>query len=426
MSLYATMNKFTSVGRTDRRTVHGERDSPLARTPESPSHSSAPDVAAYYFPGFHVDPATTRWHGAQWTEWDLLKSARPRFEGHRQPRTPSWGYFDESQPEWAAMQADYAAAHGIDALIFDWYWYEGRPFLNAPLDDGFLSPEVDLPIRFALMWANHDWLAIHPGTTAHEPPVLFEGVVDRARFDGMVEHVIRNYFVHPAYYLIDGAPYFSIYEPETLIRGLGGMKETAQALAYFRSRVVAAGFPDLHLNVVLSDRAVLPGERMTSDVTSVFDAFGAASATSYVWIHHYDSSRHGFPAGSYARAAAANEDVWQEARTRLDVPYFPNVTVGWDSSPRALQTDRFENRGYPWIATLDGTPDEFAAAMRSALRFAADGAGPKLVTVNAWNEWTEGSYLLPDTHHGDAFARAILDAKHDVAESAAAELSDAG
>lgn len=382
---------------------------------ETPAHerpetgARRPDIAAYYFPGFHEDSATAKWHGAGWSEWDLLKAAEPRYDGHRQPRIPAWGYFDEASPEWALRQARFASEHGVDAFIFDWYWYEDRPFLNRPLDEGFLHDGRELPVKFALMWANHDWLAIHPSTTAHRPPVLFPGAIGRASFDRMCEEQLIPYFLQPEYYLIDGAPYFSLYEPETLIRGLGSLGAAANAIESFRARVRAAGFPDLHLNIVLSDRTVLPGESPTGDVTSVLRAFGASSTTSYVWIHHYDASAHGFPAGSYAQAAAANAEVWQAARASLDIPYFPNVTVGWDSSPRALQTDRFEAHDYPWIATLDGTPEEFAEAMRAALAFAAEEVRvrPGLVTVNAWNEWTEGSYLLPDTHHGDAFVRAI-------------------
>ena len=32
---------------------------------------------------------------------------------------------------------------------------------------------------------------------------------------------------------------------------------------------------------------------------------------------------------------------------------------------------------------------------------------PKLITVNSWNEWTEGSYLEPDTKWGFGYLEAV-------------------
>jgi hypothetical protein len=32
---------------------------------------------------------------------------------------------------------------------------------------------------------------------------------------------------------------------------------------------------------------------------------------------------------------------------------------------------------------------------------------PKIIIINAWNEWTEGSYLLPDTKTGTKYLEAI-------------------
>ena len=54
------------------------------------------EVYAYYFPNWHVDPLNEKWHGKGWTEWEVTKCARARFEGHHQPLIPEWGYLDEA------------------------------------------------------------------------------------------------------------------------------------------------------------------------------------------------------------------------------------------------------------------------------------------------------------------------------------------
>ena len=82
-------------------------------------------TAAYYFPNYHVDPRNEKIHGTGWTEWELMKHATPRFPGHDQPKVPLWGYEDEADPVAMAKIMDAAADHGIDAFVFDWYWYEG-------------------------------------------------------------------------------------------------------------------------------------------------------------------------------------------------------------------------------------------------------------------------------------------------------------
>lgn len=362
------------------------------------------DLAAYYFPGFHADPTTAIWHGDGWTEWEVLANARPRFPDHRQPRVPAWGAFDESDPAWARRQAKLAADHGIDVFLFDWYWYEGRPFLNGALDRGFLG-SPSLPLRFGIMWANHDWLDIHPAGSAAPPRVLLNGAVSDYQFDAMADFLVEHYFLHENYYRPQGEPYFSIYEPQTLVDGFGSMARAGVAIDRLRDRVERAGLPGLHLNLVVTDRAVLPGERLTSNLHELIGRFQPSSATSYVWIHHYDPAQDGFPVGSYERTAEANAAIWSHLRDALPVPYHPNVTVGWDSSPRTVQSDRYVAGDYPWMSILDGTPGEYGRALTRALEFAADsGSGSvPMVTINAWNEWTEGSYLLPDTTYGTAF-----------------------
>ena len=77
----------------------------------------ATTVAAYYFGNYHPgDARNARQKGPDWTEWKLVREAKPRFPGHRQPRVPLWGYGDESDPAVMARKIDAAADHGVDVL----------------------------------------------------------------------------------------------------------------------------------------------------------------------------------------------------------------------------------------------------------------------------------------------------------------------
>ena len=42
-------------------------------------------------------------------------------------------------------------------------------------------------------------------------------------------------------------------------------------------------------------------------------------------------------------------------------------------------------------------------------RLLARPAGERILNINCWNEWTEGSYLEPDTVHGMKYLEAVRD-----------------
>jgi hypothetical protein len=91
----------------------------------------------------------------------------------------------------------------------------------------------------------------------------------------------------------------------------------------------------------------------------------------------------------------------------FDVPLIPTLSMGWDVSPRTVQSDRFENRGYPFTFIWTGnTPVKFRNGL-ALMRSHMDKNGQKTCVINAWNEWTEGSYLEPDINHGYEFLEAV-------------------
>ena len=372
--------------------------------------SRACEIAAYYFPSYHADQRNDLWHGKGWTEWELVREARPRFAGHQQPKVPAWGYFDESDPQWAAREIELAAGHGISSFIYDWYWYEDGPYLQDDLEKGFLRAANRSKMKFALMWANHDWNNMFPAPLTNRPEILARGKVSPQAFARLGDYLREKYLGQENYLRLDGRAYFSIYELGTFIHSMGGLDEAARRLEELRQGCAKAGVGELHLNSVVWQLPILPGELQLPDINAVIGRLGIDSVTSYAWVHHHDPGEGGcFPHGSYARAAEANYKTWQHYADTLQVPYFPNVSMGWDPSPRTCQSDRFASRGYPWTAVLEGNgPREFEQALLRAREFVDRGKSKtKMITLNAWNEWTEGSYLLPDEAQGCAYLEAV-------------------
>ncbi|WP_214626451.1 glycosyltransferase WbsX family protein [Paenibacillus agaridevorans] len=372
--------------------------------------SSKYEVAVYYFPNYHVDPRNEAVHGEGWTEWDLVRRATPRFPGHEQPKVPLWGYLDESKPETAEKQIAHAADYGIDTFIYDWYWYEDGPFLNRALEEGFLKASNNDRLKFSLMWANHDWINIFPYKRGMDHTLLHSGQVSLSAFEAACDYMIERYFCHPSYWRVNGGLYFSVYELMSLIQSLGGLSQTKEALAAFRDKVRAAGLGELHLNAVVWGIQNLPGERTLENPGERVQDLGFDSVTSYVWVHNVPMDTYptvDYPA--YAKLAEAGWESYRQDFNKYGIPYFPNVSMGWDSSPRTVQSDIHANLGYPFTPILvDNTPEQFRKSLAAVKEFLVrSGTLPPIVTINSWNEWTEGSYIEPDTVHGLGYLEAI-------------------
>jgi len=368
-----------------------------------------PIIAAYYFPNFHTDPRNEAVHGKGWTEWQLVRYATPRFPSHVQPLVPAWGYEDEADPVVMAKKIDAASSHGVDAFLFDWYYYDETLFLERCLEQGFMKAGNVDKMQFSLMWANHDWGNAHPVRRGDTIVHATSGEVGGEAFEKMTDLIIERYFRHPSHLAIDGAPFFSIYNLNSLVKGFGGsLEETRAALARFTQKTIKAGFPGLHLNAIGYYVQVLDGELGKLKTVNAAEMLGFTSIGHYVWAHFVPLSgpelTKDFTVAKTEYLAALKKN-----QAESSLPVYPNVTMGWDSSPRTVQSDLWTTSPYPWTQILTGnTPAEFGKAFQEIRAFAIEHNLP-MVSLNAWNEWTEGSYLEPDTTNGLGYLEAIRD-----------------
>ena len=355
------------------------------------------DVAAYVWPAYQFKDE--RWNQIFKQgigEWEIIRECKPGFPGHEQPNVPLWGYEDESDPKVMEKKIATAVKYGVNVFIYDWYWYDNQPFLEKGINDGFLKAKNCQDIQFFLMWANHDGGSSWDKKKSTN--FFWPGAVDRATFDTVVDRVISRYMKQPNYYKIDGKPVFSVYELGTLIKGLGGVEQTKDALASFRRKVKAAGFPDLHIQTILwgnipASVSQVPGDKIPSQNGTV-TSLGIDSLTSYQFCHTTS------PSGPYSAWADRAVGQWDGWAKEFSMPYFPHVSVGWDTNPR--------RNAYDPATVVERSPERFQAALESARQHVdKQGLRPGLITINSWNEWSEGSYLEPDERYGFKYLEAV-------------------
>ncbi len=364
-----------------------------------------PKVLAYYFPNWHSDPRNDVWHGPGWTEWEVAKCARPRFTGHRQPKVPVWGYEDEARPEVMARKIEAAVAHGVDGFIFDWYWFEDGGYRLRCIDEGFLQASNCQDVKFAVMWCNHDPIFVHPASSLYPCPSLLSGDLSLGALFRGTNYCIEHYLGRPNY-LRDsrGRLYFCFYLPDKLIKNLGGPEGLKCFVRDFRRRVREAGLGDLDLSAILEN---VPGYRTDpAAADALAREIGFDSFTTHARVK--DESLP-FPHCDYEKCIAGDIANFAIKTSQTSLPYNINISSGFDSSPRTVQSDIYGPYGCMYGRIINNnTPELFEKCCRAARDFAASGRMTgEYITIYSWNEWTEGGYLEPDTEYGYGFLEAI-------------------
>lgn len=342
-------------------------------------------LIAFYLPQFHPFPENDAWWGKGFTEWTNVTKAYPNYVEHYQPHYPiHTGYYDLRVAETMEEQARLAKEYGIHGFSYYFYWFAGKILMDKPLEQMLANPKVDMP--FCFTWANENWSRRWDG---QENDILIAQHHSDEDSLNFIRHLFK-YFKDDRYIKVDGKPLLIIYRASII----PNIERTA---VIWREELKKNGFPGLYLVCAQSFGIKSPDE-------FGFDAsveFPPHTVSSTDVRHELDMSNEDFNGHVFSYEQVVANAV---ASKEPDYKLFRAAMLSWDNTARKQNNSHIFHgfsllRYKQWLSSI--TNNAFNNS-----KYSND---EKLVFVNAWNEWAEGTHLEPDRKFGYGYLQATYD-----------------
>lgn len=312
-------------------------------------------IGAYFFDGWSgknrfADDPNQPW--AKNAPTHLTKRFIEEFKG----REPIWGWRSDSQ-DIVEKQIDLAADNGIDFFLFCWYWRNNKEAINTEaIENNALHTQMHMylkaknkgRLKFALLVANHDGSEI----------------IGADNWEAAAKYWMK-YFNDEQHVMVDGKPLVVIFN------SAGIDKESTDRM---QQVAIENGFPGL----------VIAGCGNPSPEV------GFTHRTHYNIVPGYAD---GSEEHDYSELVEAHKQNWNGTE---EMPYIPEITVGWDKRPWEGPNGLNQKEGWYYP---NHTPEQVENFMRDAITWMdvnpTKTTKERIILLYAWNENGEGGYLMP-------------------------------
>ncbi|MFN5351332.1 MAG: glycoside hydrolase family 99-like domain-containing protein, partial [Alphaproteobacteria bacterium] len=352
---------------------------------KKPPLQSKVKVIAFYLPQFHPFPENDLWWGKGFTEWTNVTKAQPNFANHYQPHYPIHnGYYDLRVPEVMEEQATLAKNYAVSGFNYYFYWFDGKTLMETPLKQMLNNKKMDM--SFCLTWANENWTRTWDGM---DKDILIEQNHTKEDSIKFIKHIMP-YLLDHRYIKINGCPVLCVYRPSLI----PNIKEYTDL---WREEAKKNGIKDLYL-VSIRSFDITPPTEFGFDASAQFPPLQmeAVDITS-----EFQITNPNFEGRVYDYEKIVESGINEK---EPEFKMFRTCMLSWDNTARrqngsSIFTKFNLTRYRQWLSALCNKvyyDDKYTEE-------------EKLVFINAWNEWAEGTHLEPDKKYGYGYLEATYE-----------------
>ena len=283
--------------------------------------------------------------------------------------TPVLGFYDEGNPETADWEINYMVNHGIDVQAFCWYADTSTAPIKEPKNSEQLHNGYQLAKYSDYMYYTIIWEAAGTNKLTSEQ---FR--------NNTVPYWFENYFLDERYLKIDNKIVFPVYSANTVAeeKNLGSVEAVKAEFDYMEEVAKSYGFDGV---IFLS----------AGDATVNIASMGFDGVYAYNW---------GTAGKDYDVNVKRNTDTAANAE-KVGIYAIPTVSVGFDSIPwhaerEGMMTEEDFTKSIEWVKS------EYLPKYSKNTSWAKN-----LVWLSTWNEYGEGTYMMPAGQNGFGYVDVI-------------------
>ncbi len=290
---------------------------------------------------------------------------------------PLIGPYDEGLPEVADWEIKMMVEHGVTFQHFCWYCPDSilaQPFKRSRMDnalrDGFMNARYSDMMKFIIMWENTMYKNTNP---EHFKAYIWP-------------YWCEYYFTDPRYLIINNRPIVNLWCMK-FVEQWGGPEKAKEVIAFMNEDIKRYGFDGMYIMATANG--------FYKDISEYADI---------TYTYHF--GKQGY-SPDHQKACINNLNGYHEKQGLA--AYMQTASVGFNPCPWHGADARV-----PII-----TPDDFEEVLRFIKKHNDDITQKdwqdKLFMMSTWNEYGEGTYIMPSHLHGfeylDRIRKVFVDEK---------------